>query len=465
VTSDDEAAGAHGRRHPRRGEPAAFWLHVRLEETFPPVWRRLEVASDVGLDDLHDVLQVAYGWEDRHLYRFTTGPQMQPGDAFVSSDDLRGSEPDDEGTPAWQVRLDELLAVPGDRLHYQYDYGDNWWLTIELEDVDPDHAPRSRADCLDGAGAGPPEDCGGPYAYELIVGALDPAHPDHRERRNEFARIYGEEVPPTTFDLLPFDTDRISRGLADLHLPSRPATPRPVNRALQDLHTRARSWRARLQLRAFAAAADQPISVDQDTATRMTRAYRWLLERVGDDGVRLTAAGYLPPTLVRAAFDELEMADQWIGAGNREDLTLPVLELRTSAQQLGLIRKHRGRLHVTRRGRALIEDPVDLWYHLAARMPIGGRDHEDAARQAGIILLGALATGTTTAADRTIAETLGGLGWMQQDGRPLDRYAAITLTRHDHAILQRLGALAPGTGWPGTATPDGVTFARAALSP
>jgi hypothetical protein len=102
------------------------------------------------------VLQVAYGWEDRHLYRFTTGPQLQPGDAFVSSDDLRESEPDDEGRPAWQVRLDERFALPGDRLHYQYEYGDDCWLTIELEDVEPGHMSRSRADCLDGAGPARP---------------------------------------------------------------------------------------------------------------------------------------------------------------------------------------------------------------------------------------------------------------------------------------------------------------------
>jgi hypothetical protein len=150
MSSDEGTAGRQGRRHPRRDEPATLRLHVALEETFPPVWRRLEVASDLGLDDLHDVLQVAYGWEDRHLYRFTTGPQLRPGDAFVSPDDLRESEPDDEGAPAWQVRIDELLGVPGDRLYYQYDYGDNWWLTIELEEVETGRVPPDRAHCLDG---------------------------------------------------------------------------------------------------------------------------------------------------------------------------------------------------------------------------------------------------------------------------------------------------------------------------
>ena len=47
-----------GRRHPRREVPATLRLHVQLAGAFPPVWRRIELASDVGLDDLHDVLQV-----------------------------------------------------------------------------------------------------------------------------------------------------------------------------------------------------------------------------------------------------------------------------------------------------------------------------------------------------------------------------------------------------------------------
>ena len=37
---------------------------MQLEGSFPPVWRRIEVASDLGGDDVHDVLQVVFGWPD-----------------------------------------------------------------------------------------------------------------------------------------------------------------------------------------------------------------------------------------------------------------------------------------------------------------------------------------------------------------------------------------------------------------
>lgn len=76
------------------------------------------------------------------------------------------------------------------------------------------------------------------------------------------------------------------------------------------------------------------------------RPYIWLLQRVGD-GIDLTGAGYLPPNVVLQAVTELGWDRQWIGAGNREHHTLPVLQLRESARQVGLIRKHRGRLLLT----------------------------------------------------------------------------------------------------------------------
>ena len=453
-----------GRRQQRLAEPVTLRLHVRLDEVFPPVWRRIEVASDLGLDDLHEVLQVVFDWEDAHLHRFTTGPQLDPGQAFVAGFDLLEVWDDEEpGTPEWEVRVDELLTAPGERLHYQYDYGDNWWLTLELEDVAPDGVPAGRAVCLEGAGAAPPEDCGGTPGYELLVGAVDRSHPDHRARRVEFARMYGAEVDPASFGLQPFDVGRVNDGLDRLDLESRPATPAAVGAALTTLLIRARTPETHLRLRAMAASADQPVEIDRATATAMTHAYRWLLDRLGDDGVKLTAAGYLPPTLVKEAFEELGLADEWIGAGNREDLTVPVLELRESAQRLGLLREYRGRLLPTVRGRALADDPIGLWRHVASRLPIGGRSEADAEWQAGTLLLGTLATGTADDADAIIASCLSDLGWQQGDGDPIDRLTVVGLIRGDVQVLRRLGALTTDGPWPGQATAGSITLARFAL--
>lgn len=97
---------------------------------------------------------------------------------------------------------------------------------------------------------------------------------------------------------------------------------------------------------------DWPAEPDEpdDAPEDVVEPYRWLLERVGD-GVRLTQAGYLPSALVTETMTTLGWADDWIGKQNREDQTLPVLELRESAQRFGLLRKNRGQLLVTKVGK------------------------------------------------------------------------------------------------------------------
>ena len=50
-----------------------YQLKVTLLDTNPPIWRRLLVPSDLHLAQLHDVLQVAMGWQDGHLHEFSTG--------------------------------------------------------------------------------------------------------------------------------------------------------------------------------------------------------------------------------------------------------------------------------------------------------------------------------------------------------------------------------------------------------
>ena len=455
-----------GRRHPRREHAATLRLYVQLEGSFPPVWRRIEVASDLGLDDLHDVLQVAFGWEDYHLHRFTTGPEREPGTAFACTADLAQGFDDEVALPTGDVRVDELLAAAGERLHYQYDYGDNWWLTIEVEDVVDGRVPPGRAMLLEGAGAGPPEDCGGLHGYRLLVAGADPSHPEHRQALTEVATWWGREVTPDELGLVPFDVTTVGDRLQALDLAGRPPVPRRLGEKLAALLLRARDADTERELRWLASAADAATEVDVATATGVVRPFTVLLDTIGD-GVKLTAAGYLPPAVVQTIFDELDMGEEWIGKGNREDLTIPVLHLREIAQRLKLVRKYKGRLVPTTRGRDLADDPVGLWWQLAGALPLGGRDAADAGWQAGVLLLALMAASATDNVEVTVARLLTGLGWAVGNGQPIDRRTATGLIAEDVHLLHRVGAFAHRRrdGWPGTVTPDGIALARAALTP
>ncbi|MEO5743748.1 MAG: plasmid pRiA4b ORF-3 family protein, partial [Terracoccus sp.] len=103
-------------------EPVLLTVHLSLDDTDPQVWRRLTVAGDLDLDDVHHVLQAAMGWTDSHMHRFHLGDAWS-GPHFLTGDDLDEGE---DGTAETEARLDQILRTAGDELGYTYDFGDGW---------------------------------------------------------------------------------------------------------------------------------------------------------------------------------------------------------------------------------------------------------------------------------------------------------------------------------------------------
>jgi hypothetical protein len=364
-----------------------------------------------------------------------------------------------------------VLADVGDKLFYDYDFGDDWQHTIKLEAVLPRRGSGPGTVCVAGRRDGPAEDCGGVYAYELICAATDPGNPDHTDAVAELGRIYGEFADPEAMRVTAFDVDEVNETLAGLALqgqgePDDSNTgqrdyPQPLN----ELIRAARTTAGKRELRQLIGKArlDQPVLVGAVTASRMVSPYTWLLDRVGDDGITLTAAGYLPPAHVEAAMTDLSLGEEWIGKGNRENQSLPVLHLRESAARMGLLRKRHGTLLLTLHARRLRTDPVALWWHLAERMPPKSSDPCEA--QAGIILLLALAAEAAEDPDVITARLLGAIGWVNGDGTELTELAAGQASWDTKTVLRRLGALTDDGPWRSARWPtaEGVAFARAAL--
>lgn len=211
---------------------------------------------------------------------------------------------------------------------------------------------------------------------------------------------------------------------------------------------------------------DVPAAVTVEGAATAVRPYAWLLERVGDEGVKLTAAGYLPPAVVVEAMTVLGDRVDWIGKGNREDLTIPVLDLRESAQQLKLVRKSKGRLVLSPAGRRLRADPVALWQYLAQSLP-GSPDQVEG--DAGTLLLLRMAAGEPDSWNGTgdfVAQSLAAMGWQRgYSGAPPDRSLSQSALWSARSMLQRLGYLS--SRWYSDVaeqpSPEAAQFARAAL--
>ncbi|MFF0283685.1 plasmid pRiA4b ORF-3 family protein [Rhodococcus aetherivorans] len=102
------------------------------------MWRRLELPGDLALDRVHVVIQAAMGWFDSHLHRFRTGNDPR-SPHFVTVFDVDEGE---DGVLESTGRLDQLLAGTGDRLWYEYAFGDGWDYVLAVEAVLAEPPPR-----------------------------------------------------------------------------------------------------------------------------------------------------------------------------------------------------------------------------------------------------------------------------------------------------------------------------------
>ena len=171
LSVDDDAATAGGTTAPatrrRRRPKEVLQLKVSLKGSKPPIWRRLEVPATITLDQLHEVIQVAFEWTDSHLHAFET-PQGEYGVPDPEWGlDLRSER---------GVRLTKVAEV-GEKLTYVYDFGDDWQHVVLVEKIAPSQEGVAYPRCTAGRRAAPPEDCGGIWGYQDMLDAVpDAAH-------------------------------------------------------------------------------------------------------------------------------------------------------------------------------------------------------------------------------------------------------------------------------------------------
>jgi hypothetical protein len=150
-------------------------LKVTLRQVRPPVWRRIEVASNIKLSELSGVLEAAMGWLGGHLHAFEAGGvlyELPDGESF-------GFPPQRDERKA---RLGEVLPVVKTKMRWDYDFGDGWEHDVVVEAIEPMRRDATYPVCIAGKRACPPDDCGGPWGYDNLLAAIsDPTHEEHDE--------------------------------------------------------------------------------------------------------------------------------------------------------------------------------------------------------------------------------------------------------------------------------------------
>ena len=416
-------------------QTVVFRVRVDLDGARPPIWRRLDLRSDISLLDVHRALQAAFGWLDYHLYRFALGgsPFHPRSELFLCPYDVEEGE--DPGTPVADVRLDETLHEPGDVLRYVYDYGDSWELTLRVESVHDASDTTPAAWCVGGRRAAPPEDCGGLTDAESLSTVLDDPTHFHIDEvnaafSNPIAQLLDAGGAVRLIELL----YRLEPGRHSADLVARAARlvtpPTPVTTAQLDA---------------------------------ALRPYLWFLQHARDHGFDLTSAGYLKPADVVAASEVLPSMHFWIGTKNREVQCAPLLEFRESLQRIKLLRKHKGRLLPTRMAHSIADDPDALADYLAATLLPDGMDRFTTEATLLLLFFAATADPADELPLETIAELLTDLDWRQPNRAPLRHSALYRLDSGAYELMQNVSA--PVRGIKNVkVSPTAIDIARRALS-
>ena len=150
-------------------------LRIELRDTDPLIWRELEIPTSITLRELHQIVQIAMGWLNAHLWEFAIRGQRygSPVDAGWGAAPQRS---------AAKVRLRELLTPRRTTIDYTYDFGDSWEHRLIITRVRPGALGVGYPRYLAGEWNGPPEDCGGiPGFYRVLEVLADADHPDHDE--------------------------------------------------------------------------------------------------------------------------------------------------------------------------------------------------------------------------------------------------------------------------------------------
>jgi len=152
-------------------------------ERAPDVWRVFEFSARHTLLDVHDAIQDAFELDNDHFFAFYRSGKHWDRASQISYED------------ADRVRLFQLGFVPGMRLSYVFDFGDELWHELEVLALSEAAVGPEEPLLVESVGAAPPQ-----YDTEELDDEELPS-PDVTDLlpvANELLRLLASEPDPTT---------------------------------------------------------------------------------------------------------------------------------------------------------------------------------------------------------------------------------------------------------------------------
>jgi hypothetical protein len=169
--------------------------------------RRIIAPTDMTFQELHTMIQGAFGWRNSHLHVFNIFSEK---DEFITKivsnyDELMDVQLDNNIVVEDEVSISDYVRNRN-KIFYVYDFGDNWEHEIIVENLISDY-DKGYPSCRGGMGDTPPEDVGGVPGYEEFYEIINnPEHPEYEDTKTWAGSLWGKK----------FDIDLINRFLKKL---------------------------------------------------------------------------------------------------------------------------------------------------------------------------------------------------------------------------------------------------------
>jgi hypothetical protein len=160
-----------------------YQFKITLSDIKPPIWRRIQVPSNLTFKSFHEVIQHAMGWENCHLHQFII---TSPKNGIIERISIHFEDPIEEELDVInesRVKISSYFSLNNKKAKYEYDFGDSWMHDILLEKIMPIEENIKYPRCISGKRSCPPEDCGGVWGYyDFLEIIKNPDHPEYKER-------------------------------------------------------------------------------------------------------------------------------------------------------------------------------------------------------------------------------------------------------------------------------------------
>jgi hypothetical protein len=216
-------------------------LRIFLDNVEPAIWRELKVESEWPIDFVADSIRCAFGWSFDHAYKFVVkrrhygtfngwarldpeqeykerrrqiarqklGPRQERQALKKLYAWLLSLRKDCEAEEDPIPSLMELAPRTGTKFKFVYDFGDRWEHTVRVERIQSVVPGTVYPRCIDGEGANPLEDCGGPASLMAVFNAVK--HPE--QPRNETIQHIVKDWVGEGWDFTRFSVEEVNQRI------------------------------------------------------------------------------------------------------------------------------------------------------------------------------------------------------------------------------------------------------------